>query len=246
MTFPTQNSEIAKHWMSKSSVPDVDSDPEDEIFVRPSDHLPDVPTKTSWQDKMEDWHPKPDYELQDELPDHSPEYEAGDIGGSDFEEPKGLEEEPQGPEAESEGLEEGQTAQDDYFKATEKSLAFQWLQSMLQRDLTLHSPKQNLMKGIGQQISHILPKPRINSNQGTETHKMIFELAWNPIAFLRAQKYSQAHNDIANAITLTGTPRDCQALSVCQYLRQTWPMSSGLIIQLIQDLVSQPGIVHQS
>lgn len=185
---------------------------------------------------MKNWHPEPHDEVQiessDQWPDQSPEDEAGDIEGFGSGEP--------------DALEEDQTAQDNYLSATAESLAFQWLQSMLQRELILHSPEQNLMRGIGQQIGHILPKPRINSNQGTETHKMTFQLAWDPMAFLQAQQYSQAHSDIANAITLTGTPMDCQALSVCQYLRQTWPMSSGFIIGTIQDLVTQPGKVHQS
>lgn len=220
--------------MSKSSTPDSHAELEDETFVRPSDHLPDVPTKTSWQDKMKTWNPEPHNASETQLLmlDQPLEDEEDDVKGF--------------YSGESEDLEEGETVHDDYFNATAESLAFQWLQSILQRELTLHSPEKNLMRGIGQQISHILPKPRISSNQGTETHKMIFQLEWDPMAFVQAQEYSQAPKDIANAITLTGTPRDCQALSVSQYLRQTWPMSSGFIIQLIQDLVSKPGMVHQS
>ena len=60
---------------------------------------------------------------------------------------------------------------------------------------------------------------KISRKRSLEGYKVIFEVEWYPLAFVKEQEYrEELGRAIETAITLTGYAQDTQALTCAQYL----------------------------
>ena len=70
---------------------------------------------------------------------------------------------------------------------------------------------------------------------------MTFKLAWNPLkAFIDHGVDPKQQDILKSTLTLTGTVRNAQSMTVTEYMAQTWPKTWEPIIILIGDLISLP------
>lgn len=131
-----------------------------------------------------------------------------------------------------------------------KTPAYEWFVANVQRELYLEPATITEMETVANIIRRrvcSLPSVRsISRTRPPETCIIAFEIDWNPLAFVREQKYPQEpHEAIEIAITLTGGARDAQALTSGQYLCQTWPINGEHTMQLVKDVVrGLPGSRH--
>ena len=67
---------------------------------------------------------------------------------------------------------------------------------------------------------------------------MVYRVHWDPVAFLVEQDYDQpSDSEIGQAVTITGSRSDAQALSCREYMKQTWPRTGDRILRLLQSLL---------
>lgn len=135
------------------------------------------------------------------------------------------------------------------------STAYKWLISKLHNVLDLMPTQPNTMGEISDYIhDSFAHKPQFRQfSRATNPHicDMEFIVDWDPLIFLEEQSYDGPPEEvIARALTLTGTMENAQALTVEQYLKQTWHKSGEEVLALVQKLVKsgerrQPNIVGQ-
>ncbi len=143
------------------------------------------------------------------------------------------------PFEEDENEELSPTGMEEYQKLISKDPGYEWLLDRLRRDILLSPPEQDVMNKIRMEIlKSCCSTRRISRKESSQGYKVRFYIDWNPFAFLDEQEYDEPDAQaIANAITLTGSCKDAQALSCREYLTQTWPSTGPCIIQLIQKLL---------
>lgn len=139
-----------------------------------------------------------------------------------------------GPES---GVKHEKSQGDPYREFLKKTSAYSWLLAVLRRELTLVNQEDNVLKTIRQTIhqrSSIVSKltPRLQTNAVT----FVFKVRWDRTDFEEGQERYVV--PIEEAITLTGSLTNVQALPCIQYLRQTWPLNGEYIFRLLQKLMS--------
>ncbi|KAF5642374.1 hypothetical protein F52700_3170 [Fusarium sp. NRRL 52700] len=159
-------------------------------------------------------------------------------------EPQSLEEQPdetraRSPEVSSDTsgyLDETNTRLLAYEETTLNTVAFKWLLDRLQKELLLTPMEPETMQTIGETIVSALPLARrISRKAQPRTYRATFELEWDVFDFFRTQGYDgPPQNIIEGVITLTGCCPDAQATTCAQYLLQTWPSTSGELIEIIK------------
>ena len=128
---------------------------------------------------------------------------------------------------------------DKYKKLVSGTSAYTWLLANMARELAQTSEESHVLKYIGREISTRLPKTlKISPRRPPDTTAIIFQLHWDPMAFISEQRYSgDPAVVLEQAITLTGSPKNAQALPCLQYLNQTWPSSGTFVACLIRKLI---------
>ncbi|KAI0102591.1 hypothetical protein GGR51DRAFT_287398 [Nemania sp. FL0031] len=123
--------------------------------------------------------------------------------------------------------------------------AYVWMIARLRREILLDIPVHYI--SLHSRLFHITedpigqPNPHESGMKGPKSVKVTFTTRWDIMGFLRQQNYSTPHSEaIANAVTLTGTATNAQALSCRQYLEQTWPLTGTQVLKLIQNSLSTP------
>jgi hypothetical protein len=125
-----------------------------------------------------------------------------------------------------------------------QSPAYKWLLGRLLRETDLATEEANTQVEIRQRIIAALPASQnISRRYSSETHKVMFEVDWDPIQFIVEQRYEGDRGEaVERAITLTGSINHAQALTCGQYLGQTWPLSGDCMINLLKGRIkSEPG-----
>jgi hypothetical protein len=148
-------------------------------------------------------------------------------------------------DAEAVDLEEDQKQQDDspekgmIFDFISKTPAYKWLVATLKREATLMRASPDLMDQIGAQIRGLLLScgEEVSRKASSPEYKATFELPWNPLQYVKDQKYDESPEEVLKgAITLNGTVDDAQVLTALEYLCQVWPASGVHVMQLITDV----------
>ena len=129
--------------------------------------------------------------------------------------------------------------------------------------LTLHAPKgldtqstsepygesgpQHHLVGIGAEIrskflSHLVPLAR-NRRDLVST---CFLLDWTPHQFIEKQGYDNLPSDkvLDHVICLTGTWRQAQAMTVSEYMAQTWPATHQPLRELVNSSIMHRAGCH--
>ncbi|KAI9685935.1 MAG: hypothetical protein M1822_004213 [Bathelium mastoideum] len=116
-----------------------------------------------------------------------------------------------------------------------KTAAYNWLVASLRKETTLTRPNPDLMENIRTEIFAALPSiHRVSRRVPSQGYKVIFELDWDPLSFVKEQQYIEsADKALERAITLTGSANDAQALTTREYLRQMWPTTGEHVMRLV-------------
>jgi hypothetical protein len=147
--------------------------------------------------------------------------------------------------AEAVDLEQNQKQQDDspekgmMFDFILQTPAYKWLVATLKRETTLMRANPDLMEEIGAEIRGMLPSygEEVSRKASSPEYKATFELLWNPLQYVKDQKYDESPEEVLKgAITLNGTVDDAQVLTALDYLCQVWPASGTHIMQLVTDV----------
>lgn len=128
-----------------------------------------------------------------------------------------------------------------------KASAYEWLLASLHKEYLLIPTEPNSMEAIRHKIISFLPSAhKVSRRKSPDVCKIIFVIDWDPLAFVDEQAYKEEPNEaVAEAITLTGSAKNAQALTCSQYLCQTWPLAGVHTIRLVKDVVrSGPGRRH--
>ncbi|KAF7538748.1 hypothetical protein G7054_g2676 [Neopestalotiopsis clavispora] len=145
-------------------------------------------------------------------------------------------------DADSEGSETNVGNRVQMFRRFVQSLsAYKWLQSCLQRAFLMTSAEKDILADIRQGIVYQLPDlQRFSSRKSSVTYKAAFQVKWSPSSFLGQQGYlgDDQGEAIANALTLTGTTGNAQAMPCAEYLCKTWPITGKVLLRLIMEIVS--------
>jgi len=127
----------------------------------------------------------------------------------------------------------------DYLNLTTDTPAYNCLVGYLRRELYLNCSEAYVMSEVGTRIADSLPQSeKVTWRKAATTHSMVFELDWDPQAFVWDQEIDEeCGNAVSMAVTVTGCTDDAQALSCSQYLTQTWPGAGPELLELIKGAV---------
>lgn len=126
-----------------------------------------------------------------------------------------------------------------------RSDAYDWLLCKLRQHFGLYCEGRNLISEIGSAVGKQLQKEPlvrgISRQKFLPIITMTFKLAWNPLkAFIDHGVDPKQQDILKSTLTLTGTVRNAQSMTVTEYMAQTWPKTWEPIIILIGDLISLP------
>lgn len=120
-----------------------------------------------------------------------------------------------------------------------KTEAYEWLLNRLRREFHLAPATPSIMDTLRLKITKSLqPIRRVSRRASSKTYKVIFEVDWDVLAFIEKQQYDTSPaGAIERAITLTGSYQDSYVSTCGQYINQAWPLTGGVIMQLVKDMV---------
>ncbi|KAL7934191.1 hypothetical protein V8C35DRAFT_36845 [Trichoderma chlorosporum] len=123
-----------------------------------------------------------------------------------------------------------------HYEATTASSAFQWVIEKL-RELDQFSTDQSAKQEISSCIIDGLNCNRhISKRHPPKPTKGIFEITCDIFGYVKDQGYTKHAADVLpRAVTVTGSNPDVQALTIEQYLKQTWPTIGCRLLQTIQN-----------
>ena len=128
---------------------------------------------------------------------------------------------------------------EEYEQLIPESQAYKWLLSRIDSHAQLNAQGENCLTEIGDYIRAqvMLQKPfRLVSRQaGPLVVQMIFHLDWDIEAFGQNQEFTLPLSQVLDhVICLTGTWSQAQAMTVAEYMTQTWPSTNEPIRALIK------------
>ncbi|KAF5546074.1 pfs domain-containing protein [Fusarium phyllophilum] len=124
-----------------------------------------------------------------------------------------------------------------YRETVFKSFAFKWLVDDLVKSMMLQTIEEDAGVRLRQDISrHLGNDQYISKRRASKRYKVMFSANWSPAAYLREQ-FEEPYDLgrlLGETITLTGSITDAQALPCAEYLKQTWPNSGLILLDLLR------------
>lgn len=197
------------------------------------------------QSEQEEEMPRPPFRKP---PEFIGEWLGGVTKSRDLEVPGGLEisEDPETARDVSEdGHETPLPNLKEYEQFIPETHAYKWLLSKIECHSQLESPGGNCLADIGDSIRtqiRFQQKLRTVSRQvAPASVEISFSLDWSPREFILAQDYDVAPEKVLDHIVcLTGTWRQAQAVTVAEYMAQTWPLTNKPLRDLLKGLLAAP------
>lgn len=117
--------------------------------------------------------------------------------------------------------------------------AYEWLLTRLLREYRLVPTEPGTLQKIRTTIMSSLPSNhRISRKTSPQSCSARFELDWDIVEFFATQGYSSPPDQILEGIiTVTGSCYDAQAATCAQYIRQTWPSTGEVMVQLVKKVL---------
>ncbi|KAF5635881.1 nucleoside phosphorylase [Fusarium sp. NRRL 52700] len=117
--------------------------------------------------------------------------------------------------------------------------AYSWLLTQLRRDIDCILQERPAMLLIRDKILSSVPQPqRVSRRIASDPCSVRFEIDWDVIGFFDSQEYSKPPCEaLPGLITLTGGSSDAQASICAGFLKQTWPSTGDIVLQLICELL---------
>lgn len=138
---------------------------------------------------------------------------------------------------------EAPSAVDEYQVFIKQSAAYQWLLSAIQQSWQLEIPgRSNAFNDLSQLISGgILSQAaarKVSSHAGPAIIDLKVRLDWDPVVFVRQQKYDVEPGKVLDRIIcLTGTWDNAYASTPLDYLKQVWPLTYKPLYGLVKNLL---------
>jgi hypothetical protein len=119
--------------------------------------------------------------------------------------------------------------------------AYQWLIENARTSALLTERKGTILEEIACKIDATLSSLRTTKSRTAQVFQARFEMDWDLLTFLRGQDYdSTLEVAVEQAITITGSGSNAQALSCVDYMRQTWPSTGREIVHALQKALRSP------
>jgi len=133
----------------------------------------------------------------------------------------------------------------DYEKFIHQSDAYRWLLSKICQHGRLSIGTPNTMAEIGTRILGQLQAQAslhmMSRRKPMSLANMTFHLEWNLKAYISGLEFqSSSSNVLEKILCLTGTWYEAQAMTVSEYIRQTWPVTGEPIESILQELLKIP------
>lgn len=131
---------------------------------------------------------------------------------------------------------------EEYLNLIRPDPSFTWLVERLKSETVLCPAKSDTCLDIYSKIVSIFPPVRqVSKKKSAATCDAKISIPWNIVAFMETQKYDQVQSHaLEEAITITGTGLDAQALTCGDYIRQTWPILGIPVITLLKRVLKRP------
>lgn len=135
---------------------------------------------------------------------------------------------------------------DGYEKLLQQSEAYRWLLSKIyqQSQLTFGSP--DFLKEVGTRVFDQLrtreSMRKMSRHKPSSLAEVKFQLDWNPRIYAQDPTSASFSSDILSKILcLTGTRSEAQAMTVSEYILQTWPITGEPILRLLEKFIVAEG-----
>lgn len=124
-----------------------------------------------------------------------------------------------------------------------ESDAYKWLLSKIERHTQLAVPDSDGPAYIGNYIrAQILSQPSLrNVSRRSPPPRVELSLSidWDPREFIKGQEYSTPPEKVFDhIICLTGTWKNAQAMTVAEYMEQTWPLTNEPLRNLMKQALT--------
>lgn len=128
---------------------------------------------------------------------------------------------------------------EEYEQFIPESIAYKWLLSKIKCHTQLAVQDGGSPADIGDYIrTQILSQQSLRnvSRLAPPTWtELCFSLDWDPLKFIQGQEYSISPDKVLDHIVcLTGTWKQAQAMTVAEYMEQTWPLTNKPLRYLLK------------
>lgn len=133
----------------------------------------------------------------------------------------------------------------DYEAFIRDSEAYRWLVTKICQHERLAFANHDAMSKIGSAIRDELrtlePLRKMSHRRPLSTVEILFKLDWHPGLYLEDQKLTNPPSNLLDTILcITGSLCEAQAMTVSEYVRQTWPVTGGAVLNLFDQLLYLP------
>ena len=133
----------------------------------------------------------------------------------------------------------------EYEQFVSESQAYRWLLGSIERHFELEARGENRMASIGDDIrSQLLSHPalrKVSRAAPPATVKALFSLDWDLHQFFKDQEYGLPSGQVFDhVICLTGTFQQAQAMTIAEFLEQTWPLTHQPLRDLLRKALLPP------
>lgn len=137
------------------------------------------------------------------------------------------------------GIDDEKSQVDRYRQLVSRTSAYSWLLAIMRRKLAFVTQKENILDSIRNEINRSFSSvSKISARRQSDAVTSFFRINWDLAAFIVEQEYpGDKIVTMEEAITLTGSLIDAQALPCIQYLRQMWSLSGEYTFRLLQKLM---------
>ena len=134
---------------------------------------------------------------------------------------------------------------EEYERFIPESQAYKWLLSRIDSHAQLDAQGENCLTNIGDYIRGqvMLQKPfrGASRQEGPPVVQILFYLDWDIESFGRSQEFALPLSQVLDhVICLTGTWKQAQAMTVAEYMTQTWPSTNEPIRALVKKRLDDP------
>ncbi|KAF4443145.1 hypothetical protein F53441_11544 [Fusarium austroafricanum] len=127
-------------------------------------------------------------------------------------------------------------------QAFQASQAYKWLLTKIGQHNRLWCDKPSILHKIGTELRNKLktqpPFHKIGTSRPSTSVEMTYSLPWDLLGFMQSSGISRPFaKALPNILCLTGNWDQAQALTVAEYMKQTWPQSGSTVITRLQELL---------
>jgi hypothetical protein len=134
-----------------------------------------------------------------------------------------------------------------YSRIILQSAAYEWFIASLKKEYTLQwttAQPRVMVDDIRHMILNQLPTKRISKRTTPDAHTVTFDLYWNATIKNRLQCQFEespgvvgSQHWLSKCIAVTGSLEEAQALTVEQYLGQTWPVNGRKLLETLRKTI---------